>query len=867
MRARGLLLRRTVDDELDEELRYHLEREAERRVAGGMSPGEARLAARRDFGNPTSLAEEARESWRFEWLERLRQDVRFAARSFGRAPGFVATVVLTIGLGLGLLTAAFTIFDTYVLRPNAVREPWALYELWFRDGAGKSRDVAWGEYLAMREGNPAFDDVFAYRWFTARLDGAPLLVQGVSGNFFIGLGVTPALGRVLLPSDASVPGRDPVVVLSHRAWTGRFSSDPSIVGRIVRLNGRAMQVVGVARAGFDGLTGLPPDFWVPVTMSVGLPDEGDPFGPGEPPVLRVIGRLKAGQTEEGGRRAIGSWGAALTRARPEPERVVSARLMSRATPAPLIPQLAAVVIPIGVAFVLVLVIACANVANVMLARGMARQREIGVRLALGAGRGRLLRQLFTESVVLALPAAVVAFAVSRLTIGAATWGVFNSLPTAFVPYVRVLPMSAGYRVFAFLMLAALLAAILFGLAPALQSTRSSVVEATRGDFDSGLRPSRLRNLLVGAQVTVTVLLLICAGVLLRGARRVGAIETGTRVAGLVELRIMESTRASVLAHLRSHPEVVDVARAAQAPIDGGTFPIVSATGGDRARTVATYVNRVTPSFFDVVGLGIRRGRSFAADEARLDAPVAILTEAAVRRVWPRGSGKDGVGATLSLTTGDSTLPRVVQVVGVSGDMVPGAMHLGVDVPIVFLPSSLDDPGVLLARVRGDAVHARVMLEQSLEARIPGAVTEFHTAEEALATMTFPFRYAHGLASALGVVALLLTVTGIYGVVAYLVAQRTRELGIRLALGASRGEVTLLVLRGLLRVALGGIALGTMLSLGVSKLFASQIIAFDTFDLAAYASGIAVAVAACTVAALVPSWRVGEVDPVRALRSE
>ena len=269
----------------------------------------------------------------------------------------------------------------------------------------------------------------------------------------------------------------------------------------------------------------------------------------------------------------------------------------------------------------------------------------------------------------------------------------------------------------------------------------------------------------------------------------------------------------------------------------------------------------------MIGLGIRRGRGFAADEARLDAPVAVLTEAAVRRFWPRGAGKDGIGATLSLSTGDSTPPRVVQVVGVSGDMVPGAMHLGVDVPIVFLPSSFDDPGVILVRVRGDAVRARVMLEQSLEARIPGAVTEFHSAEEALAAMTFPFRYAHGLASALGVVALLLTVTGIYGVVAYLVAQRTRELGIRLALGASRGEVTLLVLRGLLRVALGGIALGTMLSLGVSKLFASQIIAFDTFDLAAYAGGIAVALAACTVAALVPSWRVGEVDPVRALRSE
>lgn len=863
-RVNGVFRRRSVEGEFDEEIRYHLEREAARRMANGMDPIEARLSTRRDFGNPTLIAEDARASWRVEWLERFVQDVRFSLRSFARTRGFVATVVLTIGLGLGLLTAAFTVFDTYVLTPNAVREPRGLYEVWLRDHVGKSRDFSWREYQAMREANPAFSDVFSYRWFTTRLDGKPLLVQGVSGNFFTGLGVTAALGRTLIPGDASAPGREPVAVLSYRTWSGRYLSDSSVIGRVVRVNGVPLQIVGVVRRGFEGLDGVPPDFWVPITIAVGIADEGDPFAASEPAVLRVIGRLKTGHTERGALSSLAAWGRELTRTRPFADRVESVRLMSRATPASMVPQLWALVVPIIVAFVLVLVIACANVANVMLARGMARQREIGVRLTLGAGRGRLVRQLLTEALVLAIPAGFVAFGISRFALGGATWAMLASLPANFVPYVPVLRLTPDARVFAFLMGAAVVSAILFGLTPALQATRARVVEATRGDFDSSFRPSRLRSLLIALQVMFTVLLLICAGVLLRGAQHVGTLDTGVRTHGLLELQVMEPARVAVVRQLGTEPEVSSYALSAHAPVGGGVFPTMSVSEVSSARLVVTHVNSVSPNFFDVVGLPIVRGRHFHPDEGASHAAVAIVSATAARRIWPNGGA---VGSTLTLHPNDSTPARVVQVIGISNDMVPGTMHLGVENPIVFLPASLNDAGTLMLRVKGDPERTRLRVEQSLEERLPGAVNEFHTGDETVAMQTYPFRFGHWLATMLGVVALLLTVTGIYGVVSYVVAQRTKEFGIRLALGATTGRVMFLVTRDLFRLAAWGGAVGVTLSLGISHVFASQIIAFNTYDPMAYLGGLTVAALACLCAAVIPSRRVGAVDPVRALKSD
>lgn len=381
---------------------------------------------------------------------------------------------------------------------------------------------------------------------------------------------------------------------------------------------------------------------------------------------------------------------------------------------------------------------------------------------------------------------------------------FSSLPAGFVAWFRVLPMAPDARVFGFLMLAALVAAAAFGLIPALQATRSSVVEAVRGDFDASFHPSKLRNARVGVQVMTAVLLLICAGVLLRGAQRVGTLDPGVRTAGVIELEVIDRMRPLVLDELRRQSDVIGVASASDQPIDGGLFPKMAATGRPGTPSVVAYVNGVTPDFFQLLGVRVVRGRPFALGEATAGAPVAVVSEATARRLWPAG---DALGATLTLTTTDSTgagVARRVEVIGVASDVVPGTMIVGADQPVVFLPTTVEHSGVLLVRVRGDEAEALLRIERLLDARTPGAVTDILTAREGAAMQVFPFQVGQWLATVLGAVALLLTATGIYGVVSYVVVQRTKEIGIRMALGASRSRVVRLVARDLLRLAGGGI---------------------------------------------------------------
>ncbi|MEO7964239.1 MAG: ABC transporter permease, partial [Gemmatimonadaceae bacterium] len=436
-----------------------------------------------------------------------------------------------------------------------------------------------------------------------------------------------------------------------------------------------------------------------------------------------------------------------------------------------------------------------------------------------------------------------------------------------VAWFRVLPMAPDARVFAFLVVTAIVAAAAFGLIPALQATRSSVVEAVRGDFDASFRPSRLRNVLVGAQVMMAVLLLICAGVLLRGAQRVGPLDLGIRTAGVLELEVIDRMRPQVLDELRRQPDVIGVASASHQPINGGPYPTRAATGLPGSRTAVAYVNEVTPDLFDLLDVRLARGRHFSLGEAEGNASVAVVSEATARTLWPDGGA---LGATLTLTTTDSTgasVPRSVEVIGVSSDVVPGTMSFGTDLPVVFLPTTIERSGVLLVRVKGDESQALLRIERALDARAPGAVTDLLTSGEGAAMQVFPFQLGHWLATVLGVVALLLTASGIYGVVSYVVVQRTKEIGIRLALGASRSRVVLLVARELLRLAGGGIVLGTVLSLSLSKLVASHLVVVDKFDVLAYVGAIAIVIAACAVAVVVPSRRVASLDPVIALKSE
>jgi len=558
VRLRALLRREAMEAELDEELRYHVESEIARNIARGLTPDAARFAALRAFGNSSQHKEAVRDAWGWRWLEQIGQDVRYALRGVRRAPIFALTVVLTIALGLGLNGTAFTIFDAYVLRPLSVRDPSSLYEITWVNRAGRRHAFSWPQYQELRRDpdGGAFSELLAYRFISARIDSTPSFGQLVTGNFFSMLGVGAALGRTLLPSDAESPGTAPVVVLSHRAWENRYGADSQIVGKSVRVRGYPLLVVGVARAGFDGLGDVPLDFWIPLTAIDQVEDGPSLFGPKSPEMLWIVGRLRPSVTVEQAKSELMTRARVLSVGRPDAEEPLSPRLSSQATRVPLDDELLVILAPILSAFGLVLLIACANVANMMLARGMARQREIGIRLSLGAARARLVRQLLTESVILALPAAAIGYGVSRATIGLGLRLMFATMPAEFAAYIRVVPLLPDMRVLTFMLATALVAAVFFGLAPALQATRPDVVQATRGDFDTGLRPSRLRNMLVVGQITVCVVLLVSAGVLLRGARRLERVDVGVRTRDVLQIDIVEKFRPSVVARLRATPGVV-----------------------------------------------------------------------------------------------------------------------------------------------------------------------------------------------------------------------------------------------------------------------------------------------------------------------
>src|SRR6185437_14313493 len=559
IRLRALVSRRRTDDELDEELRYHLVRETERNIANGMPPMAARAAARRAFGNVTVATEQARDAARWPLIEQVQQDVLYALRTFRRAPTFVFTVVGTIGLGLGLLATAFTLFDAYVLRPPVVRDPHSLYDTSWRSRDGGWHKFSWAQFVQLDHSRTAFVDDYAYVNFVTRLAREPAFGQLVSGNYFDMLGVRAALGRTLRPADSEEPGAGRVVVLSHDVWQGAFGGDSAVIGKTTAINGIRLTIVGVAPASFGGLESVPLEFWIPITMADALDPTLGVFASASASasngVVRAVGRLRPAVSPALASSMLSSLLAPSTADSPPPKQLEHMVLAERGTPISMDPQTIAAMAPLAMAFVLVMLIACMNVANVMLARGMARQREIGVRLSLGAARGRLIRQLLTESLLLSVPAAMLSYVISRAAINVGLAAMVASVPLEYRAFVRPMPLTPDIRIVAFTMVAAVLAAVAFGLVPAIQATRPSVVHATRGDFDSNLRPSRLRGALIVGQIMMSVVLLITTGILLHAARQAGRLSPGMRTHNVVQIDLQDRGRVPAVALVRRVREV------------------------------------------------------------------------------------------------------------------------------------------------------------------------------------------------------------------------------------------------------------------------------------------------------------------------
>ena len=861
LRLRALFAPRRAEADLDEELQFHIAMQTRKHRTRGLDEAGAQTRAALEFGGVTQVREACRDQRGVNLVESIAQDVRYAIRGFARTPGFAVTVVATIALGLGLNTAVFTLFNAYVLRPLAVRDPYSLYEVVWTQTDGQNRRMSLQELEDCRKSVPAFSESYGYDVLANRVNGRTLIGQFAGGNYFTMLGGTAALGRTLLPDD-EVMAR-PVAVLSFRAWKNKFGADPDIVDKKLMVRGYPLQIVGVARAGFIGVGQLPWDFWMPLSMSAPM------LGAGHG-AYSLVGRLRPGWSPRRVQPLLLAWARRNSAGLPAGEKVVRAELISRASTISVNDEVVAGMTPIFAAFALVLAVACANIANLMLARGMSRQREIGVRLAIGAARPRLIRQLLTESILLALPAAIVGLVVSEATLEGCVRLLYATLPRAVAEVITIIPLHPDWRVFGFMVAVSIVAALLFGLIPALQATRPDIMRAARGEFTADHRPARLRHALVVAQVTVSALILICSLILLRVNLRVSAVDPGLQVRSVVQMPVADRLREKLAKQLLLDPVVESVAATSKVPFGAGLPYLDVAPAGAKQRTWAGYM-LVSADYFSIFELPILRGRVFTEEEARANRPVAVISESTARRLF-RG---DPLAQRFSIHSNAEQRARTdfppyseARVIGVARDAVNGRIADGIDPTCIYFPATLHTPGrTLLARVRGGARAALPRLDAAMDRSFPGAVNGIIPMEDILNATRYPYRVAYWVSAALGSLALALTLAGIYGVLSYLVAQRRKEIGIRVALGARYGDVVGLVIRQSMRFAAIGTGIGALGAWGVSRFLASQISAVQSFDIRAFAIGVSVIFTASAFAAWAPSIRAARIEPVTTLRCD
>ena len=882
-RLRSLLFRDRRESDLREELQFHLERESQAHAASGVSPAEARTRALARFGSVTVAADECRDARGTALLENVVRDIRYACRSFLRSPLVALTIVPTVALGLGLVTVVFTLLNLYIFRVDAVRNPHELFAVERQRSANSEPEgFTRTQFDALVRETDVFSDAFATTsdidsWIDGRRMEGPL----VTGNFFHLLGAGAARGRALAPSDDE-PGGSPVIVLSHRAWDVHFASDPGVLNRTVLLNGAQVQVIGVMPEGFRGLTVAAPDYWAPLSLlgqfRRGEQAREDSVG------LHIVGRLKPGLTREQALAQLLVWDSQRAAERSVERPAASLVLEPRQGTVPLSGEVLALFVPLFFAFGLILLIGWANVANLLLARAVARQREIGIRLAIGASRRRIIWQLLTESLLLALVSAALAFGISRLVLNAAIYAITTTWASGFGD-VRLAMPPADWRVAVFLVAGAMVSTVCFALAPALRATRLELVRAMRGEVVRDARPGRARDTLIALQVTGSVLLLICAAVFLRSAWAAASVDPGIRTTDIVTIGVLnEQRRGAILEVVSRDPSVAAIAASWPGGL-GGRAAFAEATApafadGASGKSAVTY-QFVSPEYFSVLGIDLVRGRGFTQSERSTDSAVAVVSERVARQLWP---GIDAVGQVLRLESDPKSDPREsndppplsrsLTVVGIARDVagfrLGGFRMAGAG---LYVPITVDAANTSLTlRVRGDSERARHALVDRLAAIDPN-MAEVST----LGTLARMEAYLLGipfwLTLVLGVLALLLTLSGLFSVLSYIVEQRRREIGVRMALGATRRSIGGLVLKQSARPVGIGLLLGSSLTAGLGAALlttpaAEQIgSTVRLFDPVAYAASLLCIITACACAALIPALRAGRIDPITALRQD
>jgi predicted permease len=823
-------------------------------------------------------------------------DLKYALRWLLRSPGFAAVAILSLGLGIGANTAMFSLVDAILLRPLPVQDPDSLVDVFTNSSDGDEyATTSYPDFLDLKAQNTVFSDMTAYTMMFAPLNlgDRARLVMGhiVTANHFDMLGVRPFIGRMLQPADDR-PGAERVVVLSHRMWRSDFGGDPTVVGRTLQLRGQAYTIVGVAPASFTGaIPIIMPELWLPIAHAEEIEPAGIndnvPSPTGRTRTERrgsrwlfVKGRLKPDVTLDAARANVQVLAAQLAAAYPETNRNRRLAAFPTNDVRMLVPQ-ASGAISMGSAGImgvvgLVLLIACANVAGMLLARASARNREISVRLAVGASRRHIVRQMLTEGLVLgafgAAVAAAIAWILVRLLLS-------MRLP---LPGTIALDVRLDWRVLTFALGVALVAGVLAALTPAIKASSMRLSADLRGEIPAARVAGRrwaLRDALVVAQLALTTVLLVVAGLLLRSLVASEAADVGFRTSGLAMVAAdtgmvrydAERSRQFWLEALERVQRMPGVDTASLVTprlpfdvnfnqtsirLDGKTY------GPDDRGEIVGNVS-VTPDYFRTLDVPIVEGRGFASADRQGAPRVAIVNETMARRFWP---GQSAVGRTFQLTFGDR---ETYEVVGVARDHRLFAVNERPSPYLHFAEAQRPSRyNYVVARTTGDSAQLLNALRRELLALEPGLVfVASNTMDASLEMSLLPQRASAWLALAFGGVGTLLAAIGLYGVVAFSVARRTREIGVRVAVGASTRDVLGLVLRQGLTLALIGASAGAALAAVLARILSGLLYEVGSFDPVAWAAALMVLIVAVLIANLVPARRALHVDPVAALRTE